>query len=103
PHARELLGIVQLEEDDLAGAHRSLERALGAAEPHHRPEWLNNLGECELRMGRLDEALARFDEARRLAPGYDQAWLNAARTLQKKGDAEGARRLLRGRPLSDGP
>ena len=102
PHARELLGIVLLEEGDLPAAHQSLERALGAAELHHRPEWLNNLGECELRMGRLDQALGRFNEARRLDPSYDQAWLNAARTLQQKGDLEGARRLLQGRPGSDG-
>jgi Tfp pilus assembly protein PilF len=90
-----------MEEGELAGAHRALERALAGAESHHRPEWLNNLGVCELRLGQRDAALARFQEARRLAPLYQQAWLNAARTLQEKGDAEGARRLLQNRP--DGP
>ena len=100
PHARELLGIVLMEEGDLDGAHRELERALAQAEPHHRAEWLNNLGTAELRLGRLDAALARFQEARRLAPDYEAAWLNAARTLQQKGDLEGARRLLQSRPAT---
>jgi hypothetical protein len=82
PHARELFGIVLMEAGELERAHLELERALAAAEPHHRPEWLNNLGLCELRLGRLDEALARFDEVRRLAPGYQPARLNAARALE---------------------
>jgi hypothetical protein len=103
PHARELFGIVLMEEGDLAGAHRALERALATAEPHHRAEWLNNLGACELRLGQVDAALARFQEARRLAPDYEQAWLNAARALQEKGDPEGARRLLQERPGGAGP
>jgi tetratricopeptide (TPR) repeat protein len=98
PHARELLGIVLMEQGDLPGARRALERALEQAEPHHRAEWLNNLGACELRLGLLDAALARFEEARRLAPLYEEAWLNAARALQQKGDAEGARRMLQARP-----
>jgi tetratricopeptide (TPR) repeat protein len=103
PHARELLGIVLMEQGDLDDAHRELERALAGAEPHHRAEWLNNLGACELRMGRVDEALSRFQEARRLAPDYEAAWLNAARALQQKGDREGARRLLQERPGGAGP
>jgi len=104
PHAHELHGIVLMEDGDLAGAHRALELALAGAELHHRPEWLNNLGVCELRLGRRDAALARFAEARRLAPLYESPWLNAARTLQEKGDAEGARRLLQTRPHgADGP
>lgn len=93
PHARELLGIVLMEAGDLPGARRELARALEGAEPHHRAEWLNNLGHCELELGLVDEALARFAEARRLAPGYDRPWLNAARALDRKGDHEGARRL----------
>ena len=64
-----------------------------------RPEWLNNLGYCELRLGLPDAALEHFAEARLLAPHYDPAWLNAARALQQKGDWEGARRLLQMRPL----
>jgi tetratricopeptide (TPR) repeat protein len=100
PHARELLGIVLMEQGELEGAHQALERALAQAEPHHRAEWLNNLGTAELRLGRLDDALARFQEARRLAPDYEAAWLNAARTLQQKGDLEGARRLLQSRPAT---
>jgi protein O-mannosyl-transferase len=97
PHARELLGIVLMEEGDLAGAHRALQQALDGAEPHHRAEWLNNLGVCELKLGRPEAALARFEEARKLAPSYEAAWLNSARALQQKGDVEGARQLLRGR------
>jgi tetratricopeptide (TPR) repeat protein len=100
PHARELHGIVLMEQGELTAAHAELERALAAAEPHHRAEWLNNLGTCEVRMGLLDSALARFEEARRLAPDYEAAWLNAAHTLQQKGDLEGARRLLQSRPAT---
>jgi tetratricopeptide (TPR) repeat protein len=93
PHVRELHGIVLMESGDLAAAHAELTRALSAAEPHHRAEWLNNLGECELRLDQVDAALRRFAEARRLSPSYRAPWLNAARALERKGDREGARQL----------
>jgi tetratricopeptide (TPR) repeat protein len=102
PHAHELRGIVLMEADELAAAHDELARALAAAEPHHRAEWLNNLGFCELRLGQLDAALVRFAEARRLSPTYAAPWLNAAQALERQGDSEGARRLRQSRPRAPG-
>jgi tetratricopeptide (TPR) repeat protein len=91
---RELLGIALMESGDLTGARRELERALAASPAQHRPELLNNLGACELELGLLDQALARFAAARRLEPSYDRPWLNAARALQKASRADEALALL---------
>jgi tetratricopeptide (TPR) repeat protein len=95
PHARELLGIVLMERGDLPAARRALAAALAAAPAHHRAELLNDLGACELRLGLVDLALHRFEEARTLAPGYDRPWLNAARVLESRGQDEQALALLR--------
>ncbi len=100
PHGRELLGIILMQQGDLAGARRELEAALAGTEPHHRAEALNNLGYCELQLGLTDEALARFLEAQRLAPEYDRPWLNAARAYEQKNDRASARRALRALPDS---
>jgi len=94
-HARELEGIILMEQGDLARAHGSLARALSGAPVHHRAEILNNLGYCELRLGQLEPAASRFAEARRLSPRYDRPWINAAAVLERQGRGEEALRLLR--------
>jgi tetratricopeptide (TPR) repeat protein len=98
PHGRELRGIVLLEAGDLSAAHADLEQALAAADPHHRAEWMNNLGYCELRLGRLEQALERFAAARALSPSYVAPWINGARALELQGNTAGARRLLQEQP-----
>ena len=37
----------------------------------------------EMDMALIKPAYAHFDEARRLAPGYERAWINAARALDR--------------------
>jgi tetratricopeptide (TPR) repeat protein len=92
---RELLGLVLMEQGNLAGARDALERALSTASRQHRPELLNDLGACELELGLREAALDHFAEARRLAPRYERPWLNAARALQESGRSDDALALLR--------
>jgi tetratricopeptide (TPR) repeat protein len=60
----------------------------------------NNRGERLVAEGKLDEALAAFDEAVLASPGYTTAWLNHAHVLERLGrvseaqaDREAARSL----------
>lgn len=46
-------------------------------------------GKLALSGGRLDEALRHFNEALRLKPEYDAAWLARGATLRRMGDMEG--------------
>ncbi len=94
-HARGLLGIILMQQGDFARARRELEDALLRTEEHHRHVALNNLGACELELGLVDQALARFREAARLAPGYERARLNAARAHERKGNRTAALEVLR--------
>jgi len=47
-------------------------------------------GKLALAGGRLDEALRHFNEALRLKPGYDAAWLARGAAQRRMGDLEGA-------------
>ena len=47
-------------------------------------------GRKALEAGRFDEALRSFNEALRLKPEYDVAWILRGHTLRKMGDAEGS-------------
>jgi Flp pilus assembly protein TadD len=55
---------------------------------------LNNLGILYLRTQRRDEAVAEFEECIRVAPEFDQAYLNLARVYALEGATEKARAVL---------
>ena len=65
--------------DDTARAYDYLQRALKARPVF--PEALNNLGILYLRTQRRDEAVASFETCIRVAPGFDQSYLNLARYM----------------------
>jgi protein O-mannosyl-transferase len=92
---RELLGLVLLEQGELAAACAHLERALAAGGAAHRVDRLNNLGRCEQARGRLDRAVAHLAEARRLAPRAERPALNLAAAQQARGEVEAALETLR--------
>jgi Flp pilus assembly protein TadD len=58
------------------------------------PEALNNLGVLYLRTKRRDQAVASFEECMRVAPSFDQSYLNLANVYAIEGDAEKARAVL---------
>jgi tetratricopeptide (TPR) repeat protein len=62
-------------------------------------EWLASLGELELGLGRLDDAIEHFEDALRLEPYREPARLALARALSKKGRHETAAAALT--PLLD--
>jgi Flp pilus assembly protein TadD len=55
---------------------------------------LNNLGILYLRTQRRDEAVASFETCIRVAPGFDQSYLNLARIYVLEGAPEKARAVL---------
>ena len=55
---------------------------------------MNNLGILYLRTGRRDEAVAQFEECIRVAPGFDQSYLNLARVYSLEGANDKARAVL---------
>ena len=58
------------------------------------PEALNNLGILYLRTQRRDEAVASFEECIRVAPAFDQAYLNLARVYALEDAPQKARAIL---------
>jgi Flp pilus assembly protein TadD len=58
------------------------------------PEALNNLGVLYLRTRRRDEAVASFEECIRLAPEFDQSYMNLARVYALEGAPDKARTVL---------
>jgi Flp pilus assembly protein TadD len=78
--------------DDNERAYEFLQKALKFRPAY--PEALNNLGVLYLRTLRRDEAVASFEECIRVAPGFDQAYLNLARVYAIEGKADKARSLL---------
>jgi Flp pilus assembly protein TadD len=58
------------------------------------PEALNNLGVLYLRTRRRDQAVASFEECIRVAPEFDQAYLNLARVYTLEDMPEKARNIL---------
>jgi Flp pilus assembly protein TadD len=79
----------QLEESDRAEEY--LKRAVSLRPVY--PEALNNLGVLYLRTKR-PEAVHRFEESIRVAPEYDQSYLNLARVYAIEGEREKAREVL---------
>ena len=83
-------------------AARIIARAVGRARDAGAApgaEWLASLGELELGLGRLDEAIEHFEEALRLEPFREPARLALARALSRKGRHETAAAALT--PLLD--
>ena len=78
----------QLNDNDRA--YEYLQRALKFRPGY--PEALNNLGVLYLRTGRRDEAVASFEECIRVAPAFDQSYLNLARVYALEGTPDKARR-----------
>jgi Flp pilus assembly protein TadD len=78
--------------DDPSRAYQYLERALQLRPAY--PEALNNRGVLYLRTRRRDEAVKSFEECIRVAPSFDQAYLNLARVYAIEGDKEKARAVL---------
>jgi FimV-like protein len=56
---------------------------------------LNNLGVLYRRTGKLEEAVAAFEQCIRAAPGLDQPYLNLAAIYIATGDREKAKEVLR--------
>ncbi|HEY0796077.1 MAG TPA: FG-GAP-like repeat-containing protein [Acidisarcina sp.] len=80
-------------------AQNDLQRARDELETSIRlkpdsPDAINNLGAVLLRMGQTGEALKQFEEARRLAPDFDRAAINAALVYNSTGQAAKAREVL---------
>jgi tetratricopeptide (TPR) repeat protein len=86
------LGMVLAQDNDTAGAYEHLQKALEARPVY--PEALNNLGILYLRTRRRDEAVAQFEQCIRVAPAFDQAYLNLARVYAIEGNLEKARAVL---------
>jgi len=70
-----------------------------------RPEYaeaLNNLGVLYVRTKRIDSGVKAFETCIRVAPGFDQAYLNLARVYALEGQVDQAaatlRRLLQQHP-----
>jgi Flp pilus assembly protein TadD len=58
------------------------------------PEALNNLGILYLRTQRRNEAVASFEQCIRVAPAFDQAYLNLSRVYAIEGTPDKARAVL---------
>jgi Flp pilus assembly protein TadD len=78
--------------DDPGRAYEYLQRALKSRPAY--PEALNNLGILYLRTERRDEAVATFEECIRVAPAFDQSYLNLSRVYALEGAPEKARAVL---------
>jgi tetratricopeptide (TPR) repeat protein/peroxiredoxin len=86
------LAMVFAQADDTAEAYDYLQAALKSRPDY--PEALNNLGILYLRTNRRDKAVASFEECIRVAPGFDQSYLNLARVYGIEGDSGKARTVL---------
>jgi Flp pilus assembly protein TadD len=85
--------MVLAQNNDTAGAYEHLQKALKARPAY--PEALNNLGILYLRTRRRDEAVSEFETCMRVAPAFDQSYLNLARVYAIEGDIDKARAVLR--------
>jgi tetratricopeptide (TPR) repeat protein len=78
--------------DDSDRAYEYLQRALKVRPVY--PEALNNLGVLYLRTQRRDQAVASFEECIRVAPAFDQSYLNLAKVYSIEGATDEAREVL---------
>ncbi|VXD01122.1 tetratricopeptide repeat-containing sulfotransferase family protein [Sphingomonas sp. 8AM] len=68
--------------------------AIVAADPRDYRAW-NNLGSARLAAGRVDEAVAAFDEAVRYAPNDVRLYINLAQALRDAGRFDVRQRVMR--------
>jgi Flp pilus assembly protein TadD len=78
--------------DDSDQAYKYLQKALKSRPDY--PEALNNLGVLYLRTKRRDDAVASFEECIRVAPAFDQSYLNLARVYALEDTPQKARAIL---------
>ena len=83
--------MVYAQTNDNQRAYEYLRKALQARPDY--PEALNNLGVLNLHLARRDDAVKSFEECIRVAPDFDQAYLNLARVYALEGDRDKARAL----------
>jgi tetratricopeptide (TPR) repeat protein len=86
------LAMVFAHADDTAHTYEYLQRALKSRPDY--PEALNNLGVLYLRTNRRDDAVASFETCIRVAPEFDQSYLNLARVYSIENDPAKARKVL---------
>jgi tetratricopeptide (TPR) repeat protein len=70
-------------------------RLLKDPENTKRPELYVALGECQLQIGRADDARGSFETATSLNPGSTTAWLSLAKTALQLGDTRRAEIVLK--------
>jgi len=91
--ALQMSAMLRMKRADWAGALDSLEQVLtisGAV-----PATLNNLGIALRELGRHDEAIAAFDKALSMQPGYAAAWINKGNSLRRIGRPQDAIHVYR--------
>ena len=93
PEANYSLGMVFAQTDDTAASLRI--SSAGIEGPPGLSRSANNLGILYLVTTRRDEAVASFEQCIRVAPAFDQAYLNLARVYAIEGAREKARAVLR--------
>ena len=93
------LGVIAIDEDRIADAQQALERSLellpGTPEgARDRSKSLARLGDCALRLDKVEDALALYEEASQLWSDHYEVWGKLARVYELKerpADAEAAR------------
>ena len=78
--------------DDTDKAFDYLQRALKLRPAY--PEALNNLGVLYMRTNREQQAVQTFEQCIRVAPSFDQSYLNLARVYALQNDPAKARGVL---------
>ncbi len=87
------MGMVYAQQNDTDHAYEYLQKAT-VLRPVY-PEALNNLGILFLRTRRPADAIQSFEQCIRVAPTYDQAYLNLARVYMIEGDRDKAKNVLK--------
>jgi tetratricopeptide (TPR) repeat protein len=90
------LARVLLARGDLEAAHAILERSAAASDSRYAYLARLFVGFLHERKGRLDDALASYQEAGRVFPAAQSWRMLAGRLLFERGDAAGAARMLSG-------
>jgi tetratricopeptide (TPR) repeat protein len=80
-------GTVRLAQEDYAGAIAAFDKAISLKA--NDEVTYNNRGLAYEKKGKLDEAIADYQGAIYIEPGYAAAWYHWARVLGKKGDKKG--------------
>jgi len=79
-------------QNDLKSAREELETSLRLGPGN--PDAFDKLGAVLLRMGLTQDALARFEKCRLIAPDFDHPVINAALAYTRTGEPDKARQVL---------